>query len=580
MEARSKLHYPMTRLTRTLGYHRHFLLVVSILIVVMTWPTILYVFKTDVFWLPTGRGDLFMKFWDAWYGASVFTGNAEFYFTDRLFYPDGLSLVYHNFSVPHMFVFRALQAVLPAANAYNLCYLLIIFATALSAYVYLLYLFSDKWVSLFGALVVGMSGYVVGRTSQPDVALIATLPLSLYFYHRSVVETRWRSAIVSAFIGMYTFVCILLSLGLYILYFARSHWRDRAYWLRIVLLLAVAAGISIWRIYPLIEESSALDAALDKSSEREQGNDLLQYFINYENPIYNRLITNRITSSFVTLPTPGPWSTSYLGYIPLLLIGFGLIRYTYRRRMGPWIALILPFLLLRLGSVLTINTVQVSTIFLPKHYLDNLIPAVFQAFHATDHFQTGILLPLAVLSCYGLQATLAAIPERKRALLILALIGLLAIEYYRTLDPAIVTEEETAFLVWFDGQDEGPIRLINLPMGRGNSKFYGFYQTLSGFPHVEGLASRTPPEAYSYIESNLLLETWRRDTSILCTADNRSDYLAAVDQLLEDGFSHLVLHIARLKPYTVQRSFVNLSPAYEDDYAAIYMLDDLPASCN
>ena len=171
----------MTGIKDLVRNHWHFLLVVSILIVVMTWPTILYVFKTDVFWLPTGRGDLFMKFWDSWYGASVFTGNAEFYFTDRLFYPDGLSLVYHNFSIPHMFAFMALQVILPAANAYNLCYLLIIFATALSAYIYLLYLFSDKWVSLFGALVFGMSGYVVGRTSQPDVAFIATLPLTLYF---------------------------------------------------------------------------------------------------------------------------------------------------------------------------------------------------------------------------------------------------------------------------------------------------------------------------------------------------------------------------------------------------------------
>ena len=577
----------MTGIKDLVRIHWHFLVVVSILIVVMTWPTILYVFKTDIFWLPTGRGDLFMKFWDAWYGASIFTGNADFYFTDRLFYPDGLSLVYHNFSIPHMFALMALQVILPAANAYNLCYLLIIFATALSAYIYLLYLFSDKWVSLFGALVFGMSGYVVGRTSQPDVAFIATLPLTLYFFHRSVVDMRWRHAIVSgillgvtAFIGMYTFVCILLSLGLYILYFARSHWRDRAYWLRIVLLLAVAAGISIWRIYPMIEESSALDAALDKSSEREQGNDLLQYFINYENPIYNRLLTNRITSAIVTLPTPGPWSTSYLGYIPLLLIGIGLIRYSFRRKMGPWIALILPFLLLRLGSVLTINTVEVSALLLPKHYLDDLIPTVFKAFHATDHFQTGILLPLAILSCYGLQATLAVIPARKRALLILALIGLLAIEYYRTLDPEIVTEEETAFLVWFDRQDEGPIRLINLPMGRGNSKFYGFYQTLSGFPHVEGLASRTPPAAYGYIEANYLLREWRGNASVVCATENRVQYQEAVDQLRRDEFTHVVLHHTFLKLDTVERSFAAVEAVYSDAYVEIYHVNSLRDGCN
>ena len=161
---------------------------------------------------------------------------------------------------------------------------------------------------------------------------------------------------------------------------------------------------------------------------------------------------------------------------------------------------------------------------------------MFKAFHATDHFQTGILLPLAILSCYGLQATLAVIPARKRALLILALIGLLAIEYYRTLDPEIVAEEETAFLVWFDRQDEGPIRLINLPMGRGNSKFYGFYQTLSGFPHVEGLASRTPPAAYGYIEANYLLREWRGNASVVCATENRVQYQEAVDQLSRDEF--------------------------------------------
>ena len=123
-----------------------------------------------------------MKFWDAWYFKSLIAGQADFYFTDLLFYPDGLSLVYHNFNVPHMVVFGGLQAVMPTSNAFNLTYLLIIFSTALSAYVYLCYLLKDKWISLFGAVVLGLSGYVVGRASQPDVSWIATLPLALYFF--------------------------------------------------------------------------------------------------------------------------------------------------------------------------------------------------------------------------------------------------------------------------------------------------------------------------------------------------------------------------------------------------------------
>ena len=159
-------------------------------------------------------------------------------------------------------------------------------------------------------------------------------------------------------------------------------------------------------------------------------------------------------------------------------------------------------------------------------------------------------------------------------------IVLLAVENYRTLEPEIVTKEETAFMSWFDEEDTRAIRLINLPMGRGNSKFYGFYQTLSGYSHAEGLASRTPPEAYNYIESNSLLNYWNRHASLICTAENRDEYLAAVGQLRDDGFSHVVLHYSLLKPDTIEGSFTGKEPAYEDDFVAIYSLAGFLSSCS
>ena len=457
----------------------------------------------------------------------------------------------------------------------------------MSAYVYLLYLFEDKWICLFGAAVFGMSGYVVGRTSQPDVALIATLPLSLYCFHRGVLEDRWRFIIcagalagVTVFIGMYTFVCIVLSLGLYILCFARSRWHSRTYWLRIIVMVVVTGVISILRIYPMIADSAALDRALDKSGQAEQDNDLLQYFINYENPVTMRLFTNRVAQRFIALRNPPLWwNTSYLGYVPLLLIGLGFLRPNTRRKMFPWLSLMLPFLILRLGSILTINGRQIGAIVLPKHLLDRLFPTVFEAFHATDHFQTGVLLPLAVLSCFGLLAVMKRIPEGRRIPVILILIGLLAFEYYRALDPKIVTRDEVAFLEWLDAEEEGPIRLINLPMNRGNSKFYGYYQTLSGFPHAEGVASRTPPEAYTYIGSNLLLETWRNKESIVCEGANRGEYLAAVNQLESDGFSHIILHVQRPNAENIAASFLRNEQVYQDGFVKIFRLENLGESC-
>ena len=577
----------MYRFWRVTRNHWHFIAVLGVLLVVMTYPTILYVFNTEVFWLPIDSGDIWIEFWSAWYGKLILAGEADPLFTQFSFYPQGLSLAYHKFSLSHMLVFGALQAILPASNAYNLTYLLIIFTTSSAAYLYLLYILKDKWIALFGAVLIGLSGYVLGRPMHPGESFLATVPLSCYFLHRGFAETRWRFIAISgvlvggtAFIGWYIFVCLLMTVAGYIIYFAVARWKDRQFWLLAATLLTIVGFISIVRVYPLLINTDDLDGILDKTSGQETENDLLQFFINYENPFFNRLITNRTASSIVLLPDPGRWNTSYLGYLPLFLIGLGLIRKDYRRRMLPWLLLLIPFFLLRLGSFLSINGHVFDSIVLPKFTLNRLVPVIFEAFYSTDHFQIGILLPLAVLSCYGLLAILDSFPKRRRGWIVLLLIALLAVEYYRNPPGGhIILEEELAYLDWLAEESDEPVRLINLPMNRGSSKTYIFHQTIGGFPQVEGLATRTPPSAYNYIKDNLVLNAWHNRESLICTEENRNNYLAAVAQLWEDGFSHVVLHYSLLKPDTIEDSFSDLDPDYEDEFVAVYRLTILPEAC-
>ena len=163
----------------------------------------------------------------------------------------------------------------------------------------------------------------------------------------------------------------------------------------------------------------------------------------------------------------------------------------------------------------------------------------------------------------------------------LLLIVLLAAEYYRSPPGGhIVPEEEVAYLDWLSEVNDEPVRLINLPMNRGSSKTYIFHQTIGGFPQVEGLATRTPPSAYDYIRANLVLNAWHSRKSLICTVENRDDYLAAVGQLRDDGFSHVVLHYSLLKPDTIEGSFSGLEPAYEDEFVAIYSLKGFSSSCS
>ena len=173
----------MRKVSALLREHLHFTVVVTLLTLVMTFPTIVNVFRTDVFWLPTGDShDVYIKFWDIWYSEQFLTGQADRFYTDLMFYPDGLSLAYHPFFIPYVIMMNVLDIFFPPSNAYSLGYLLIIWLSALSAYFYLLWLIKDKWIALFGAVLFGFSPHVMIHPNHPEVAFVAEIPLIMYFF--------------------------------------------------------------------------------------------------------------------------------------------------------------------------------------------------------------------------------------------------------------------------------------------------------------------------------------------------------------------------------------------------------------
>ena len=54
----------MKTLTSALRHHLHFIIIVPLLIMVMTWPTFIRFFEPTT---PPTTPDMAMKFWDAWY---------------------------------------------------------------------------------------------------------------------------------------------------------------------------------------------------------------------------------------------------------------------------------------------------------------------------------------------------------------------------------------------------------------------------------------------------------------------------------------------------------------------------------
>ena len=196
----------------------------------------------------------------------------------------------------------------------------------------------------------------------------------------------------------------------------------------------------------------------------------------------------------------------------------------------------------------------------------------------TANFYMGVLLPLAVLSCYGTSAILGPLPKRRRLLVVLLLVGLVSFEYYQPVRQGVIAELELAFLDWLD-EEPVEVRLINLPMGGWNTMLYGFYQTQNGYPQAEGRAARTPPSSYNYISANNLLNTWRRRSTAHCTWRTQDEYLAALDELESTGFTHVVFHRDLPTASQIADSFVGASASFEDEYVSIYRLYDLRSFC-
>ena len=373
----------MIRLRELLRQHRHFVVVVTLLTLATTFPTIIYVFKTDVFWLPTTHWDVFIHFWDAWYGKQILTGQADRLFTNLMFYPEGASLNSHQYALPNIVAVIIFDIFLPLSNAFNLAWLLIIFSCALAAYAYLLWLFQDKWIALFGAAIFAFSPHVASEPHHPNITYLVPIPLVLYCFHRGVQEQRTLLILLAGLLAgltsiglMYTYVILLTMLGLYVCAFSIIKWRERRYWRDIALMILVIAVLSFWGVDPLIRDRAVTESLLGWYSGPQIKSDVISFFVNHGHPLLGDPL-----GDILRTPANAKISfTSFLGYLPLLIVGYGLSRRFSRRRMLPWACLCGVFLLLRLGPVLNVNGVVFENILLPKYYLDQIPPGSLRHF--------------------------------------------------------------------------------------------------------------------------------------------------------------------------------------------------------
>lgn len=562
--------------------HIYFILIVPLVVLVMTWPTVARMFDGDEFWLHGGTPDRWLDFWNARHVERVLAGQADYYFSDAIFHPQGLSLAFQHIALPHALLFIAMQRVMPADAAYDALYLLMLCFNAFGGYVLIQHLTRDSLIATFGAVVIGISPHFMQGTTVPDIILIGTLPLALYYFHRCLTENRKRFALLggictglSAFIGMYTFVITLLSFGIYGAFLAASRRRRAYFWRQLLLLAAVCGLISIFRVYPMLADASALDEALQGyHHDNLRSHDVLSFFVPTRNPF-----TEGFLRALFDFPPPKLVNNAYLGYLNLFLVGCALLHRRRRRQLIPWITLLAFFTILRLGSHLTVKGVEFTNIVLPERVLSDWFPPLFGAINWQEYYQPGVVIPLAVAASFGLAALLREKPARLRFAVVMLAIVVIGIEFYLPRGDKVLERNRIAYIDWLASAAEGPIKLINLPMEEHNPHYFLFLQTLTGYPHAFGFSSRNPQAPRRYINANLLLHRWDNSRSAHCLPHNQASFTAALDTLLDDGFTHIVLHRWLYGYNYIKHSFGSIDPAYDNVLVNVFRLSDLRESC-
>jgi hypothetical protein len=410
---------------------QHILVIIAyfVLALVLTFPLVLSFNSRVVGW---DRGDWGQNIWGFWWlkTSLLRLGQSPFY-TDFMFYPEGISLSLHTLEMTASLIVMPIYMLVGPIAAYNSALIISFTLSAYAAYLLGLRLIRDRRGAFFAGLVFAFAPHQFSHLSQGHLNLVHALwiPLYILFFLRWVSYGRWPDAFLSVFCLVFTLTggwyyrvyCGLFSLAV-IAY--PSLLKDGVQRLVAVKRFAVVMALSGLLLSPLLIDMIAISSAhpTPRRNPVNHSTDLLSFLLPAPDQTWQPLLKNA-WSRFGAYPdswVPGE-NKEYLGYSACLLAIYAV--YSFRRkRVTFWAAVALAFALLAMGPYLTINGEQLP-VPLPYKLLD-IIP-FFSLSGTPGRFDVVVTLALGILAGYGLRKLL---PGRGNVLYA-AICGVLLLEY-------------------------------------------------------------------------------------------------------------------------------------------------------
>ena len=538
----------------------------SLLVTVFTWPLLNQLGSH----IPGTESDAFVHLWVFnWFGEALESGT-NLLFTDRLFFPVGVSLLNHNVAWFNIAAWLLFEPFLGLESAYTITLLLLLAFNG-----YAIYLFAkDITQSQLASLLAGVIGttwpFITTQLHHPNLIIIGFVPLTMRHMRRFLLEKRKRDlvgiVIFISLIGSIRLQLLLMSLlmiGLYTLYLLlkSKQLTDKKMWQQLGLIgLFTAIGLSpfilpmLW--YQLTRENPG---DLLASNLYFEFTDLAHYFQpSPYHPLWGEAI--RQLESV-------PFHVPFLGYTVLILAILGF--FVKRSSAIFWWIVALVFMILALGPVLEIGGHRLFT--MPHLWLYErfIIPVL----RAPNRFNILLPIPFSILAAMGYQWVEAYFKKSRYWFGgWVLLVFLILFEYGTVPFPGLNLIAPN----WYQtlAEDTALYGLVEVPMDLQHEEIYMLYQITHDKALVEGNVARPPREAYAFIREVPLLNHLDRVNPKLPPAQE-INISAQLDMLASVDIRYIVLHRPFLTEVEIDswREWFQMQPYYEDDQVIVFQTD-------
>jgi hypothetical protein len=496
--------------------------------------------------------DARINLWADWWTLKALTSaDYDLWYTDYMFYPEGVSLVYHSYSHLNTAVSLLLRPMLGALTAYNVTVLLNLVLAALAAYQLARYLGGSRSASILAGVIYAFNSHNLYQSAHLVLFSVWCFPWFALYFLRAIRTNQVRYALAAS---VFVFLAAAASSLLLI----------------IMLVWLVLLSVLVFVLPEYRRPSRRITIAFGGASALlllPLTLPLLRSFIIGGNTTFVTDPLNSVGVDLLSFLLPhwlAPAKSLYFGLLP---IGLVLISVRQWRQTRLWILLLLATYMIAIGPQPT----------LLGNPMDVVLPWNIPVAHVLRHaHRLSILvsLALAMLAAQGWDTVARTIPSR-HGIASWTSGAAIAVVYFEFALAAGFPHTEIDVSPFYTEYLQGipdTVALAQIPFGRQVDKTHLYYQTFHGHKITGGVVSRHSLAAYAFLSSSPLLRAGQASQDPSSPSPFPADLSAELSRLAKAGIGFLVIDKDLMVNEQRARwlAAMPVKPVFEDEQVAAY----------